>query len=119
MNAIISGKENPNAMVFNVIATYSGATEELYISQYRTDILPVYYLRINAKYMGAQFIFPVRSISPYVRNNNMKFSFPDKENSFASETILYVYWNDTYAYVYTSDGTPSDVVSSYEIGTIS
>lgn len=120
MNAIVNKGENPSAMVFNVIATYAGTVKELQISQYRTDTKPVYYLRINAKYMGVSYIIPIRGITYYTRNGNWKMLFPDKADSFDSETIVYLYWhNDGYAYVYCSDGTPSDVIDSFEIGTLS
>lgn len=94
MNAIISGKQEQNTIKFNTVATYKGTTQRLYISQYRTETAPFYYLKINAKYFNLQYIIPIKAIMYYAHDENWNMLFPDNPNSFSEGTVVYLYWSD-------------------------
>ena len=121
MNAIISGKQEQGTIKFNTVATYKGTTQQLYVSQYRTENAPFYYLKINAKYCNLQYIIPISGIMYYARNENWNMLFPINQNSFSATAVVYLYWSDDgggSVFLYTGLGSIGDVVDSFEIGTL-
>lgn len=121
MNAIISGKQEQGTIKFNTVATYKGTTQKLYVSQYRTENAPFYYLKINAKYCNLQYIIPISGIMYYARNENWNMRFPTNQNSFNDGTVIYLYWDTDGGgniFVYAGSGGIGDVIDSFEIGTL-